>query len=79
MDPPAYSRLNVPKYPLLVLLNAGQIATGIEQLALPMLDGVRPILEQTSLSGKGHDPFSRSVPAGERRRVESTTLHRHNA
>jgi hypothetical protein len=39
---------------------------------LPVRDGMRPILEQSDLPGKGHDPFSRSVPAGERRRrVES--------
>jgi hypothetical protein len=80
MGPPTHSRVNVPKYPLLVLLGAGQVASGLEKLALPVLNGVQSILEQSSLSGKGYDRRLRSVSAGERhRRIESTTLHRHSA
>jgi hypothetical protein len=80
IGPSRRSLHNVPQNPLRVLLGARQVAPGLEKLALPVLNGVQSILEQSSLSGKGYDRRLRSVSAGERhRRIESTTLHRHSA
>jgi hypothetical protein len=69
MGPPKRSRLNVPQYPLLFLVGARQVASGVEQLALAVLDGVRPILEEPNLSRQGLDRLSGSVPAIERPRA----------
>jgi hypothetical protein len=48
-----------------VLLGARQIAASVEQFALAILDGVRPIFKETNLSRKGLYRLSRSVPAVE--------------
>jgi hypothetical protein len=70
MGPPRCSPLNVPQYPLRVLLGARQVAPGVEQLTLTVLDGVRPILEQSNLTGKARPPLA----VGPSRRA-TTPLH----